>query len=63
MNDRDLVRRLLDDEDDFEGDLNIDFKRTNTLRKMKDQKEKLGGGKPKREKPEWKQPEKEKDDE
>ena len=63
MNDKDLVRRLLDDEDDFEGDLNIDFRRTNTLRKMKDQKEKLGAAKPIRQKPEWKKIPDDKNDE
>lgn len=54
MSKKDLVRRLLEEGDDFEGELDMDYTQT-TLRKMKDSKEKLGGNKPKREKPLWKQ--------
>ena len=54
MNNRDIVRKLLEEEDDFEGDLGMDFSKVNAVRKMKERKEKLGGGKPKREKPNWK---------
>ena len=55
MSKKDLVRRLLEEGDDFEGDFEVDYTQT-SLRKMKDSKEKLGGNKPKREKPLWKKP-------
>ena len=55
MNNRDIVRKLLEEEDDFEGDLGMDFSKVNAVRKKKERKEKLGGGKPARKKPEWKE--------
>ena len=53
MGKKDLVRRLLEEGDNFEGDLDFDYSR-NSMRKMREQKEKLGSNKPKREKPIWK---------
>ncbi len=61
MNNKDLIRKYLEYGDDYEGEIDEDFSK-NTLRKMRDRKDKLGGGKPKREKPEWKKLE-DKDDE
>jgi hypothetical protein len=53
MSDRQLVRKMLEELDNYEGDFDEDYTR-NTLRKMREPKDKLGGNKKKRIKPEWK---------
>ena len=52
MSKKDLIRRLLDEGDNFQEDWNEDYSRS-TLRRMRDPKDK-SSGKPRREKPEWK---------
>ena len=53
MNNKDFVRKILQDPDRFDGEMNEDFSHKG-FRKVKEHKEKLGRSKPARQKPEHK---------
>jgi len=57
MNNKDVVRKMIEQMDNFEGDFDFDDNNIG-LRKMKDIREKLKKIRVKRQKPEWKDPNK-----